>query len=127
MGEQYGYRNAQTTCIAPTGTIGLVMDCDTTGIEPDFALALTTRKKDSLILNVDGAIGILFLDLMEAIGFTRGEQESLLEHGGLNGLFLLGRTIGMIGHFFDQRRLKEGLYRHPWDDILYHLPREEQL
>ncbi len=38
LGEKYGYRNAQSTCIAPTGTIGLVMDCDTTGIEPDFAL-----------------------------------------------------------------------------------------
>jgi ribonucleoside-diphosphate reductase alpha chain len=38
LGEKYGYRNAQATCIAPTGTIGLVMDCDTTGIEPDFAL-----------------------------------------------------------------------------------------
>lgn len=38
LGEQYGYRNAQFTAIAPTGTIGLVMDCDTTGIEPDFAL-----------------------------------------------------------------------------------------
>jgi ribonucleoside-diphosphate reductase alpha chain len=37
-GEQHGYRNAQVTVIAPTGTIGLVMDCDTTGIEPDFAL-----------------------------------------------------------------------------------------
>ena len=38
LGEKHGYRNAQVTCIAPTGTIGLVMDCDTTGVEPDFAL-----------------------------------------------------------------------------------------
>lgn len=38
LGEKHGYRNAQVTVIAPTGTIGLVMDCDTTGIEPDFAL-----------------------------------------------------------------------------------------
>src|SRR3954463_8008756 len=38
LGEQNGYRNAQVTVVAPTGTIGLVMDCDTTGIEPDFAL-----------------------------------------------------------------------------------------
>ncbi|MFN7142553.1 MAG: adenosylcobalamin-dependent ribonucleoside-diphosphate reductase, partial [Myxococcota bacterium] len=38
LGEAHGYRNAQTTVIAPTGTIGLVMDCDTTGVEPDFAL-----------------------------------------------------------------------------------------
>ena len=38
MGERHGYRNAQVTVVAPTGTIGLVMDCDTTGIEPDFAL-----------------------------------------------------------------------------------------
>ena len=38
LGQEHGYRNAQATVIAPTGTIGLVMDCDTTGIEPDFAL-----------------------------------------------------------------------------------------
>jgi ribonucleoside-diphosphate reductase alpha chain len=38
LGEEHGYRNAQATCIAPTGTIGLLMSCDTTGVEPDFAL-----------------------------------------------------------------------------------------
>src|SRR5207245_5981552 len=38
LGEKHGFRNAQVTVIAPTGTIGLVMDCDTTGVEPDFAL-----------------------------------------------------------------------------------------
>src|SRR5665213_4294958 len=38
IGEEHGYRNAQVTVIAPTGTIGLLMDCDTTGIEPDFAM-----------------------------------------------------------------------------------------
>jgi ribonucleotide reductase alpha subunit len=38
LGRKHGFRNAQATVIAPTGTIGLVMDCDTTGIEPDFAL-----------------------------------------------------------------------------------------
>src|SRR3546814_12116611 len=38
QGQLHGYRNAQASVIAPTGTIGLVMDCDTTGIEPDFAL-----------------------------------------------------------------------------------------
>src|SRR4030081_81538 len=38
LGTEHGFRNAQATVIAPTGTIGLVMDCDTTGIEPDFAL-----------------------------------------------------------------------------------------
>ena len=38
LGEKHGFRNAQVSVIAPTGTIGLIMDCDTTGIEPDFAL-----------------------------------------------------------------------------------------
>ena len=38
LGEQFGYRNAQATVLAPTGTIGFMMDCDTTGVEPDIAL-----------------------------------------------------------------------------------------
>ena len=88
----------------------------------DYALEvekITTKKKDNLILNVDGCIGLLFLDMMEDLEFEPKEIEQILEAGGLNGLFLLGRTIGMIGHYFDQNRLKQGLYRHPWEDILY--------
>jgi len=45
LGEKHGYRNAQSTVIAPTGTIGLVMDCDTTGIEPDFALVKFKKQR----------------------------------------------------------------------------------
>ena len=51
LGEKYGYRNAQTTVIAPTGTIGLVMDCDTTGVEPDLALAALFSFKISSAIN----------------------------------------------------------------------------
>src|SRR5207253_5621669 len=43
LGETHGYRNAQATVLAPTGTIGLMMDCDTTGIEPDLALVKTKK------------------------------------------------------------------------------------
>jgi len=46
--------------------------------------------------------------------------------GALNGLFVLGRSIGLIGHYLDQKRLKQGLYRHPWDDIAYMLPEKGQ-
>ena len=42
-----------------------------------------------------------------------------VQNGCLNGLFVLGRSIGFIGHYLDQKRLKQGLYRHPWDDISY--------
>src|SRR5206468_8211641 len=43
LGEEHGYRNAQASVLAPTGTIGLMMDCDTTGIEPDLALVKTKK------------------------------------------------------------------------------------
>lgn len=46
--------------------------------------------------------------------------------GVLNGLFVLGRSIGLIAHFLDQKRLRTGLYRHPWDDITYLLPEMAQ-
>ncbi|KAJ2703917.1 ATP citrate lyase subunit 1 [Coemansia sp. IMI 203386] len=82
--------------------------------------SITTAKKDNLILNVDGAIGVLFVDLLRHSGaFSREEADEYARIGTLNGLFVLARSIGFIGHYLDQKRLKQGLYRHPWDDISY--------
>lgn len=80
---------------------------------------VTTAKKENLILNVDGCIGVAFVDLLRGCGmFTREEADSYIGVG-LNGIFVLGRSIGLIGHYLDQVRLKQPLYRHPWDDISY--------
>jgi ATP citrate (pro-S)-lyase len=87
----------------------------------DYALEvekLTTAKKDNLILNVDGCIGICFVDLLRN-EMPKKEADEYVQMGALNGLFVVGRTIGMTAHFLDQKRLKQGLYRHPWDDIAY--------
>ncbi|KAH7320093.1 citrate synthase-like protein [Stachybotrys elegans] len=92
----------------------------------DYALAVetvTTSKKDNLILNVDGCIAVCFVDLVRNCGaFSAEEAEDYLRMGVLNGLFVLGRSIGLIAHYLDQKRLRTGLYRHPWDDITYILP-----
>jgi len=88
---------------------------------------ITTKKKPNLILNVDGCIALCFVDLLRHSGFfTKDEAENIIKTGSLNGLFVLGRSIGFIGHFLDQKRLKQGLYRHPWDDISYVLPEMNQ-
>jgi len=80
---------------------------------------LTTLKRNNLILNVDGCIGICFLDLMENLDLTPEEKQDILDTEMLNGLFVLGRSIGMMGHIFDQKRQHADLYRQPWDEILY--------
>ena len=88
----------------------------------DFALeveTITTAKRNNLILNVDGCIGITFLDLLENLDFTPEEIEDVIYSEALNGLFVLGRSIGMMGHVFDQKRQRAGLYRQPWDEILF--------
>jgi len=87
----------------------------------DYALEvekITTAKRDNLILNVDGCIGICFADLLR-IEFGKELAAEYINMGALNGLFVLGRTIGLMGHYLDQNRLKQPLYRHPWDDIAY--------
>ena len=88
----------------------------------DYALEvekLTTSKRNNLILNVDGCIGITFLDLLENLDFTKEEIEDVIFSETLNGLFVLGRSIGMMGHVFDQKRQRAGLFRQPWDEILF--------
>ncbi|XP_078482981.1 ATP citrate-lyase isoform X2 [Ciona intestinalis] len=86
---------------------------------------VTTAKKPNLILNVDGFIGVAFVDLLRGCGcFTEEEAREYVQIGALNGVFVLGRSMGFIGHYLDQLRLKQGLYRHPWDDISYVLPED---
>merc|ERR1719310_1632223 len=88
-----------------------------------FALGVedvTTSKKANLILNVDGCIACCLVDMMRSSGaFKYDEIEELVDNGCLNGLFVLARSAGFIGHYLDQKRLKQPLYRHPWDDITY--------
>merc|ERR1719181_187634 len=89
----------------------------------DYALAVeqvTTKKRANLILNVNGRIAVSFVDMIRSCGaFSLEEADDLMSFGCLNGLFVLGRSIGFMGHYIDQLRLKQPLYRHPWDDITY--------
>lgn len=100
LGEAHGYRNAQVSVIAPTGTIGLVMDCDTTGIEPDFALVKFKKLAGGgyfKIINraVPGALATL--------GYTPSQIEEIVAHAVGHGT--LGNAPGLnhtalIGHGF---------------------------
>ncbi|MBC7220985.1 ATP citrate synthase [Candidatus Bipolaricaulota bacterium] len=92
----------------------------------DYALAVeqvTTQKKGNLILNVDGCIGVLLVDLLTELRFSDAEIDEMIRAGLFNAFFVLGRSIGLIGHYFDQVRLEQDLYRHPLDDILYDVPK----
>ncbi len=96
----------------------------------DYALEvekLTTSKKDNLILNVDGTIGILMVDMWRALGYSEKEIDEFIESGTLNSFFILGRTIGFIGHILDEKRLGMPMYRHPFDDILYDVQKAEEI
>ncbi len=86
MGEQYGYRNAQTTLIAPTGTIGLVMDCDTTGVEPDFAIVKFKKLAGGGYLKI---INKSLDKALRRLGYSEAQIERIekyaLGHGTLQG------------------------------------------
>ena len=88
----------------------------------DYALEVerqTTRKKDNLILNVDGAVGVLMVDMWRGLGYSEEEIDHFIDSGTLNAFFVLGRSIGFIGHILDEKRLNMPMYRHPFNDILY--------
>ncbi len=79
LGERHGYRNAQATVLAPTGTIGFMMDCDTTGIEPDIALV----KYKLLAGKGDGMMKIVNQTVPEALGhlgYTEAETQTILDY-----------------------------------------------
>lgn len=74
LGEKYGYRNAQTTVIAPTGTIGLVMDCDTTGVEPDFALVKFKKLSGGGYFKIiNGAVP----NALKTLGYSQKEIDAI--------------------------------------------------
>ena len=89
--------------------------------------ALTTSKKENLILNVDGTIGILMVDMWHALGYPEEEIDEFISSGTLNAFFIVGRSIGFIGHVLDEKRLAMPMYRHPMDDILYDVQEAEKI
>ncbi|TDL90762.1 vitamin B12-dependent ribonucleotide reductase [Meridianimarinicoccus aquatilis] len=101
LGEKHGYRNAQATVIAPTGTIGLVMDCDTTGIEPDFALVKFKKLAGGGYFKI---INRSVPAALETLGYGSAEIEEIVSyavgHGtlgnapGINHTALLGHGFG---------------------------------
>ncbi len=86
LGEKHGYRNAQTTVIAPTGTIGLVMDCDTTGVEPDFA---TVKFKKLVGGGYFKIINRMIPKALKKLGYTESQVQDMIDyavgHGTLEG------------------------------------------
>ncbi|MEQ9104441.1 MAG: vitamin B12-dependent ribonucleotide reductase [Rhodothermales bacterium] len=77
LGEQYGYRNAQSTVLAPTGTIGFMMDCDTTGVEPDIALVkykLLAGKGDGMLKIVNRTVP----EALSRLGYKKKQIQEIL-------------------------------------------------
>ncbi len=77
MGEAHGFRNAQVTCIAPTGTIALVMDCDTTGIEPDFALIKFKKLAGGGYFKI---INASIPPALERLGYSNKQIEEIVRY-----------------------------------------------
>jgi len=77
LGERWGYRNAQATVLAPTGTIAFMMDCDTTGIEPDIALIKYKRLVGGGMLKI---VNRSVAEALQYLGYDEGQQKEILEY-----------------------------------------------
>jgi ribonucleoside-diphosphate reductase alpha chain len=105
LGEKHGYRNAQTSVIAPTGTIGLVMDCDTTGIEPDFALVKFKKLAGGGYFKI---INQSVPAALEKLGYGPAQIGEIVSyavgHGSLGNAPGINHT-SLIGHGFGEAQL----------------------
>ncbi len=112
LGVKYGYRNAQTTVIAPTGTIGLVMDCDTTGVEPDFALVKFKKLSGGGYFKIINQSVPLAL---KNLGYTRREADAIVKYAIGSGTFagaphINHQTLSEKGFIADEiRKLDAGV------------------
>ena len=86
LGEKHGYRNAQVTVVAPTGTIGLLMDCDTTGVEPDYALVKFKKLAGGGYFKI---INQSIPPALEMLGYNKDQIDEIVKyakgHGSLSG------------------------------------------
>jgi len=77
LGEDFGYRNAQATVLAPTGTIGFMMDCDTTGVEPDIALVKYKKLVGGGLMKI---VNTTVPTALEKLGYTQPEVDAIVHH-----------------------------------------------
>ncbi len=107
LGEKHGYRNAQVSVIAPTGTIGLVMDCDTTGIEPDFALVKFKKLAGGGYFKI---INRSVPAALEKLGYDSAQIEEIIAyavgHGTMGNAPAINHTT-LIGHGFGQNEIEK--------------------
>lgn len=82
--------------------------------------AVTTAKKGNLILNVDGTIAAIMLDILESeLNYSAEQLQELVDIEFFNAIFILSRSVGLMAHYLDQRRNDEGLLRLSDDEVTY--------
>jgi ribonucleoside-diphosphate reductase alpha chain len=103
LGEKHGYRNAQVTCIAPTGTIALVMDCDTTGVEPDFALVKFKKLAGGGYFKI---INASIPPALQRLGYSSQQVDEIVKYskgtGSLEGCPYVNRASLKAKGFSDE-------------------------